>query len=102
MSIKFLSPTSAEFIQDFPPYGMTGYVGISTAMVDTAYAAFLLLNPPPPPPPAAVQIIALPQYNPGITGALHLVGNTIFVSAGPTGAAVQIGATGPTGAVAVP
>ena len=96
MSIKFLSDKSAQFINDTTGI-ITPYTGLSTAMVDTAYATWLLSNPPPPPPPATVMIVALPQSDPGVTGALHLVNNTLFVSNGPTGAAIQIGTTGPTG-----
>ena len=101
MTIKFLSPTSARFIQDIAPYGVTGCTGNSTADIDTAYAAWLILNPLPPPPPAPITILALPTYNPGITGALHLINNTLLVSNGPSASAVQIGTTGPTGGAAI-
>lgn len=91
--------TSATFISETTPRTVTGSTG-TTAQIDAAYAAWLLLHPEPP-IVLPVTIIQLPTSNPGITGALHLVGNTLFVSAGPTGTAVQIGSTGPTGGAAV-
>ena len=96
MSIKFLSDKSAQFINDTTGV-ITPFSGISTAMVDAAYATWLLSNPPLPPPPAPMMIIALPTADPGVTGALHLVNNTLLVSQGPSAKAIQIGTTGPTG-----
>jgi hypothetical protein len=95
MSIKFLTPLSAQFINDTTGV-ITPFSGISTAMVDAAYANWLLSNPPSP-IALPTSIIMLPTSDPGVTGALHLVNNTLLVSRGPSAKAIQIGTTGPTG-----
>lgn len=77
----------------------TGCTG-TQAQIDTAYAAWFLLHPEPP-IILPNTIISLPTANPGITGALHLVNNTLQVSQGPVAAAIQIGSTGPTGGATV-
>ena len=99
MSIKFLNPLSAIFTNDTTG-GSTGCTGTTPAAIDAAYTAWLVVNPPPP-TILPISLIMLPTSNPGITGAIHIVNNTLYVSQGPSAAAVQIGTTGPTGGVAV-
>ena len=101
MSIKWLTGagTSAIFTNDTTG-AATGCTGASTSAIDGAYAAWLVVNPPPP-TILPISLIMLPTSNPGITGAIHIVNNTLYVSQGPSAAAVQIGTTGPTGSVAV-
>ena len=77
----------------------TGCMG-TQAQIDAAYVAWIAIHPSPP-VVVPISIISIPTSNPGITGALHIVNNTLYVSQGPSAAAVQIGTTGPTGGVAV-
>ena len=91
---------NARFVAENGSGAATGCTG-TAAQIDAAYIAWIAQYPLPPLPPAAVTIIAVPTSNPGITGALHIVNNTLYVSQGPSAAAVQIGTTGPTGSVAV-
>ena len=99
MGIKFFNPLSAVFTNDTTG-ASTGCTGATPATIDAIYATWIISNPPPP-VVAPTLVHALPTSNPGLTGALYLANNTLYVSQGPTGAAVQIGATGPTGVAVV-
>ena len=81
------------------PAAATGCTGTG-AQIDAAYALWSV-GKIPPPPPAPISIHALPSSDPGMTGALFIVNNTLKVSQGPAGTAIQVGATGPTGQAAV-
>ena len=85
----------ARFFADDGTNASTGATGTQTQL-DTAYAAWILLHPAPP-IVLPVTLLQLPTSNPGITGAVHVINNTLYISQGPSVAAVQIGTTGPIG-----
>ena len=88
----------AILIADDNSGAQTGTTG-TQAQLDAAAAAWQLLHPPPH-VVLPISYIQLPTSNPGITGALHIINNTLLVSQGPSASAVQIGTTGPTGGAA--
>ena len=100
MSMQFNRDGSCTFFAEDGSNATQTVTG-SGSTIDAAYATFLLAHPLPPLPPAPVLVHAVPSADPGMTGALFITGNTLHVSQGPSATAIQIGATGPTGQVAV-
>lgn len=99
MSFNLLRDGSVLFISDID--GSTTQLvpaGTPAATTDALYTAFQAVYSVAI-PSQAPQIVALPTANPGITGAMFITANTLHISQGPSAAAVQIGATGPGGAV---
>jgi hypothetical protein len=94
-------PDPNQIAAAFPGYPavMTSVLGLSPQYAASVGANAIAHGPAPTAVVAAT--LAVPVSNPGATGALFIASNTLFVSQGPTGAAVQIGATGPTGAVVI-
>lgn len=94
-------PDTIQLAAAFPAYttSIGPVLGLPNPMVAaiTATAAKVSILPTALPK----TILAFPTTNPGVTGAPFIASNTLFVSQGLTGAAVQIGTTGPTGSVVI-
>lgn len=98
MAINFNLDGSVTFFSESGD-GATQRVAAGTDWLPL-YTVFQAAHVGAPPSPAPVAIFALPQTDPGQTGAVFIVNNTLKVSQG-NAAAVQIGSTGPVGAVSL-
>jgi hypothetical protein len=88
-SITFQAEDGSGATQTIPP-GTSDAVWIP--QYKTFQAAHAATSVPEPPP-----IVVLPDFDPGVFGAVFIASNTLQVSQGPSARPIQIGATGPIG-----